>query len=180
MNLFRTLRSTGFALFVGLGLSSCLQAPDYAIEPRIEEKTVTVFRRNDVFGLRDSVEVALDFQDGDGDLGLDVSDNTGPFAFNNGLNRYYENYFIQPQYKNRQGVFVPLLPLGSANGRFIRLTKEDAKPGPIKGVLRRSLIISLLDTAYSARPGTEYRFEVVIVDRTLHESNKVVTKPVKL
>lgn len=180
MKLFRTLSGVALTLFIGAGLSSCLQAPDYPETPRIEENTVTVFRKNDAFGLRDSIEVALNFEDGDGDLGLGVGDTSGVFAFRRGRNRFYENYFIQPYYKNRRNVFVPLLPLGSSNGRFIRLTNADSKPGPIRGVLRRGLIISLLDTAYSARPGTEYQFEVTIVDRALNESNKVVTKPVKL
>jgi len=181
MNLFRTLSGVALTVFFGAGLSSCLQAPDYPVTPRIEENSVTVFRRgtpqND---LRDSIEVALNFEDGDGDLGLDDTDTSGVFAYNGGRNRFYENYFIQPYYKNEQGVFVPTQPLGFENGRFIRLTEPDSKPGPIRGVLRRAILVSLLNPAFSNQPGTEYQFEITIVDRALHESNKVITKPIRL
>ncbi|WP_201984727.1 hypothetical protein [Hymenobacter rubidus] len=140
-----------------------------------------VIRLNDIrSGLRDSIEVALNFEDGDGDLGLSPTDTAGAFAYNKGRNRYYENYFIQPYYKNRQGVFVPVISTITQNGRFPRLTNADARPGPIKGVLRRAIGISLIDTAYSVRPGREYYFKVSIADRALHESNVVTTETVKL
>ena len=180
MNLFRTLSGAALTFLLGASLTSCLQAPNYPDVPRIEEKSVTVFRRSGATGLRDSIEIALNFEDGNGDLGLDNTDTTALYAYNGGLNRYYENYFLQPYYKNRRGIFVPLLPANSFNGRFIRLMTDASRPGPIRGVLRRSIIISLLDTAYSARPGTEYRFDVIIADRALHESNKVTTKAVPL
>lgn len=179
MNLFRFL--SGTALF-GLitGLSSCLNAPDYPVTPKISANSVTVIRLNDILGKRDSIIVALDFQDGDGDLGLSPTDTTGAFARDKGRNRFYENYFLQPFYKNRQGVFVPLVSTITSNGRFPRLTEVDARPGPIKGVLRRALVISLRDTAYSTLPGREYQFQVSIADRALNESNVIMTETVKL
>ena len=179
MNLFRTLRGIALFSLAVVSISSCSTPPDFPDKPKIEVAGVTVFRLGGNFGLRDSIEIALKFQDGNGDLGLDDTDNTGPFAFNGGRNRYYQNYFLQPYYKNRQGIFVPLTPRGDANGRFVRLTKPDAKAGPLEGTLRRALPISL-DTAFAYRPGTEYKFEVSIADRSLNESNVVTTNTVRL
>ena len=179
MNLFRTLRGIALFSLAAVSISSCLTPPDFSDKPKIEVEGVTVFRLGGTFGIRDSIEIALRFEDGDGDLGLDKTDNTGPFAYNGGQNRYHENFFLQSFYKNRQGIFVPLTPLGKDNGRFIRLTKADAKPGPLQGILRRSLPFKL-DTAFAYRPGTEYKFEVSIADRSLNESNVVTTNTVRL
>ena len=121
-------------------MSGCLSAPDYSITPRIEPNSVKVMLKNDRYGKRDSIEIAINFQDGDGDLGLSSTDTADPYDYRNGTNRYYENYFIQPYYKNKSGVFVPLVSTITANGRYPRLTEVGARPGPIKGVLRRALV----------------------------------------
>ena len=176
MNLFRTLSGAAVALFIGAGMTSCLQAPDYSDTPHIEENAVTVFRKNDAFGLRDSVEIALNFEDGDGDLGLNITDTDGVFGDRN--NRLYNNYFVQVYYKNTLGAFVPLVQSSGYDGRFIRLTNPDSRPGPIRGVLRYAIPFSLLNPATVA--GTELRFLVSIYDRALHESNRITTKSVTL
>ena len=176
MNLFRTLSTAAVVCLVGTSLTSCLNAPNYPVEPKIDVNAVTVFRRDGSLGLRDSVEIALNFQDGDGDLGLDETDKTGPFGDKN--NRFYNNYFIQPSYKNAARVFVPLVQAFSYNGRFIRLNAATAKDGPIKGELRYAIVFSLIDPA--TKPGTEIRFQVSIADRALHESNVVITPSVVL
>lgn len=178
MNLFRTLSGAALVLSIGAGMTSCLQDHDYAIEPHIEEKAVTVFRKNDAFGLRDSVEIALNFEDGDGDLGLDGSDTTGVLGIR--TNRFFNNFFVQAYTKNSAGTLVPLpLPPGfTYNGRFIRLTKTDTRPGPIKGVLRYAIPFSLFNPLTVS--GTEMQFVVSIADRALHESNKVTTSTITL
>ena len=179
MNLLRTLRGIALFSLAAVSISGCLTPPDFSDKPKIELDGVTVIRLGGNLGVRDSIEIALKFEDGNGDLGLDKTDDTGPFAYNNKQNRYYENYFLQPFYKNRQGIFVPLIPLGKENGRFIRLTKADAKPGPLQGILRRSVVFNL-DTAFAYRAGTEYKFEVSIADRALNESNVLTTNTVRL
>lgn len=179
MNLFRTLSGAALFLSIGASMSSCLQAPDYPVEPHIEEKAITVFRRGGAFGARDSVEIALNFKDGDGDLGLSDADTTGAFAANGGRNRFINNYFIDVFYRdNVTKEFVPLAQAFGYNGRFIRLTDRNARPGPIEGVLRYSIPFSLI--APETRPGTELRFKVSIADRALHESNVITTKSVIL
>ena len=179
MNLFRTLGAVAAIGLASASLSSCLQAPDLPVEPRISENALTVFRRDGPTGPRDSVEIAINFEDGDGDLGLRPEDTTGLYTRRGG-NRFNNNYFVQAFYKRRDGVFVPLplAPLFSYNGRFMYLPEEGARPGPLKGVLRYAIVFSLIDPATAA--GTELQFKVSIADRALHESNVITTSSVKL
>ena len=176
MNLLRTLSMAAVGL-TAASLAGCISAPDYPITPQISVNGITVIRRDGAIGFRDSVEVALNFQDGDGDLGLSDGDTTGVFAYKRGTNRFNNNYFIKPFYKNNAGVFVPLPSFFTYNGRFPRLT-TDTRPGPLKGVLRHAIVFSLINL--STQPGTEIRFQVSIADRALHESNVVTTESVRL
>lgn len=184
MNLFHTVGAAALVCLAGAGLSSCLNAPDYSDTPRIDVNGVTVFKKTGAaagkLGNRDSVEIALNFQDGTGDLGLGNADTIGVYTHRGG-NRYFNNYFINVYYKDKaSGTFLPFpLPANfTYNGRFFRLTKTDARPGPLKGVLRYAIVLS----SYSPEtvPGTMMRFEVSIADRALHESNVVTTDPATL
>jgi hypothetical protein len=180
MNLFRTLSAVALSVFASAAFTSCLQAPDYPDTPQISENALTVFRKStSQLGLRDSIEIALDFKDGNGDLGLGDADTTGLYS-RRGSNRYYNNYFIQAFYKNAStgGSFLPFLGPSAYVGRFPRLTTDEMKEGPIKGVLRYSVVISLLSPPTT--PGTEMRFQVSIADRATHESNVITTSTVVL
>ena len=184
MNLFRILGRAAVGCFIGSGLGSCLNAPDYPDTPHIDVNGVTGFKKTGAaagkLGNRDSVEIALNFQDGTGDLGLGEADTAGVYT-KRGSNRYYNNYFIKVYYKDKSsGTFVllPLRPNFTYNSRFVRLTKTDARPGPLKGVLRYSIVFSYFSP--ETVPGTVLRFEVSIADRALHESNVVTTDPVTL
>jgi hypothetical protein len=179
MNLLRTLSAVALSVGASAAFFGCIQAPDYPDTPQISEHAVTVFRKTtSSLGLRDSVEIALDFKDGNGDLGLDVADINDPYAYQNGNNRFYNNFFIKVYYKNAAtgGVFTPL-PVSSAyDGRFPRLTVTDTREGPLKGVLRYAIIFRLAIIP----AGTEMRFDVSIADRALHESNMITTSTVVL
>lgn len=190
MNLFRTLRSTGFALFVGLGLSSCLQAPDYAIEPAIDFNGLSIVHVPPGNGLlaSDTLKFSLNFRDGDGDLGLSDEDikvapwNTTTGGQDNRGTQY--NYFIQPFLKDNTGRFVPFTTpsangrLGEYNGRFLRLDNPEGKPMPLRGELRYKLPLSLDGAIFL--PRQVFRFEISILDRGLHQSNKITTTEVTL
>ena len=194
MNLFRTLSGAALLLLSGASLSSCLQAPDYPIEPKIDFKEVRVVHIP--AGVEDPVEeltFVLDFRDGDGDLGLSQEDiKTAPYnqpprppvpQRNHATNEY--NYFIQPFLKDpATGQFVsfttppPFGKLGQYDGTFLRLDGENAKPSPLKGQLNYLLPLSLDGTVYKA--GQVFRFEITIVDRALNVSNTVTTSEVTL
>ncbi|MDF7810977.1 hypothetical protein [Hymenobacter sp. YC55] len=174
-----------FALLCA-AVSSCISPPDYPDAPRIKFKELEVVRlpRSDPREQAiDSDTITISFEDGDGDLGLNPTDNMAPYndVSVNGkqTNPNYFNYYIQAQLKNRNGQFVDYIldgsngEVGQYNGRFPRLTTEATKEGPLKGNLRYNLGLSL-GTPFN--PGDEIRFRISIRDRALNLSNEIFTE----
>ncbi|GAB3845464.1 hypothetical protein GCM10028822_03940 [Hymenobacter terrigena] len=192
MNLFRTLRGVAFFSLAGAGLSGCLSAPNYSNTPEIEFKEVRVTRI--AATNTDNLEFVLGFRDGDGDLGLDPEDlNTPPFNSTTGGHNgkgYGLNYFIQPYKKNPvTGNFeffvtpAPFGKVGEYDSRYPRLTGADGRPAPLRGELR--YLLPLVTDGDATHPGVlnvgdVFRFEISILDRGLHESNKITTSEVTL
>jgi|GEM_PF-242500 len=190
MNSFRLpLAFGGLALLAG-GLSSCLKAPEYPVTPSISFNSIRVSRytpANRGEQPQDTIAITINYQDGDGDLGLnddEIKANpkkyTGVFA---------SNYFIEPFVLNRTtrqyqplttyGVPAGANPYtaGTYNGVFSHPTSvTDSKAAPIKGTLTYTLIPLGLGDVFSPRDSV--RFEVHIVDRALNLSNTITTKSV--
>lgn len=187
MNLLRTLSGAALFCLTGAGLPSCINAPDYPIEPSVDFKDIQVVhipRSNGQLAI-DTLKFALNFRDGDGDLGLSQEDlAVAPFnTTTGGVNNrgYGHNYFIQP-YLKTNGTYtafvVPGSTAGEYDGYFPRLDGTDAKPAPLKGELRYKLPIALDEVVY--KRGQVFRFEISIMDRALHQSNKIITSDVTL
>ncbi|MET4072862.1 hypothetical protein [Hymenobacter sp. UYCo722] len=189
MNLFRTLGAVALLGLGWAGTSSCLKAPEFPVEPTITFNNLkNIYVPPIVAGATaaDTLEFAVDFQDGDGDLGLDADDaKAAPYnAQTGGHNNLAtsNNYFIQP-FKKINGKFAPFYTPsgfpGEYDGRYPRLeTTTDTKPAPLKGTLRYKLRLPLNRTSYSA--GDVLRFEISIMDRAFHQSNTVTTTEVTL
>ncbi|GAA4047300.1 hypothetical protein GCM10022409_36880 [Hymenobacter glaciei] len=193
MNLFRTLGAVALLALGWAGTSSCLKAPDFPLEPTITfnslKKTYEAPRMPGATPA-DTLEFAIDFQDGDGDLGLDADDAAippynSPTGGHNNLSTS-NNYFIQPFKRVISGGIPTFVPFytpggfpGEYDGRYPRLeTTTDAKPAPLKGTLRYKLRLPLNRTSYSAND--VLRFEISIMDRAMHQSNAVTTTEVTL
>lgn len=191
MNLFRTLGAFAALALGWAGTSSCLKAPDYPVEPAITFNSIKqtyVPPPSQGATPGDTLEFAIDFQDGDGDLGLDDADTKVP-PFNaqtGGHNNLAtsNNYFIQPFKKDKvSGNFVPFYTPGGYpgeyDGRYPRLeTTIDTKPAPLKGTLRYKLRIPLNRSSYSL--GDVMRFDISIMDRARHQSNTITTTEITL
>ena len=193
MNLSRTLRLGALFLVTGLGLGSCLNPPEYPIEPSIElNEVIKVHYPASVTGIPiDSLVIKISFRDGDGDLGLSKDNvNVAPYNSTTGGPRnlgYKNNYIIQPLVKDANGRFVrfvtppPLGAIGEFDGRYPRLDGAEAKAAPLKGELRCKVPILIGSTTLQAgqwRAGQVLRFEISILDRALHQSNTVTTPDV--
>lgn len=186
MNLFRILSGGALFCLAGTGLTSCFNAPDYPIEPSIDFKEVQVKHIPSGGGqlARDTLKFVLNFKDGDGDLGLSPDDlASAPFNETTGghNNRGYGyNYFIQPLIQNDAGEFVQFVNPGGFVGEydsyFPRLDGETGKPAPLKGVLNYKFYIDIDGAIF--KPGQKFKFEISILDRGLHESNKITTSEV--
>ncbi|WP_210519295.1 hypothetical protein [Hymenobacter terricola] len=186
MNLFRTLSGLALVCLAGTGLSSCLNAPDYPVEPAIDFNSLQLVRNRPAGQTEiDSLKFALDFRDGDGDLGLSDADIlVAPWnATTGGHNNrgYAYNYFIQP-FKWDGTNWVKFINAGGFqgeyDGRYFRLDAKDARPSPLKGVLRYTLPLNVDGAPFY--PGDRLRFEISIMDRALHQSNVITTSEVTL
>jgi hypothetical protein len=177
------MKSFRLALVLGglaTGLGGCLKAPEYAITPSISNNNVQV-RRFKYADPRqqpiDSVFITVNFQDGDGDLGLTAAESQqAPYAFPSIFNN---NYFVEPFIKDaKTGKFVSTVAMGltttgAYNGRFDHITDvTSSKTAPIKGTLTRTIALGYGDLF---KAGQVVRFDVSIADRALHVSNVVRT-----
>ena len=188
MKSFRLVLSLGGLALLATGLGSCLKAPEYSITPSISNNNVRVQRYKPADPKDqpiDTIRGTINFQDGDGDLGLSEAESkVAPYAYPSVFNN---NYFIEPIVRHPgstkyvtptiivQGKAQPL-PAGSYNGRFDHITGlTDSKTAPIKGTLTRTFPFGYGDV-FNA--GDVVRFNVYIVDRALHLSNTIRTDSV--
>ncbi len=72
----------GFALFAIIltGVSACFNPPEFPVEPQIEFESIEYKEYGTGFDTEfDSLILTISFKDGDGDLGLDPSENDEPY-----------------------------------------------------------------------------------------------------
>jgi hypothetical protein len=175
---------------LALGLSSCLKEPEYSATPAISFNDIRVIRRvppgNNAQPL-DSIRVTINYQDGDGDLGLSENDlKVAPFKFRNPdstYNKFNKNFFMEVFIRNSATGRYELratrnltAPAGY-DGAFPHPTTDtDSKSAPIKGTLTYAPVPFGLGDIF--KPRDSVRFEVSIADRALHVSNTITTKAV--
>ena len=174
-------------------LTACLAAgcypdPDFPVTPQItylDIKKTTLASDNGGFGgKQDRIVISIDYQDGDGDLGLlDSQDTT-------------RNYRLR-LFLKRQGVFQEVIrrtidPKAKKETRLDYQTiqfplKSDGKPGPIEGTIDCTVNFShdfsiapppSNPIIYSTPNNDTIYFRVQILDRQQHLSNEVETLPV--
>lgn len=178
----------GLGLLAG-GLSACLKAPEYSTTPSISFNSIQRARytpTNPREQALDTIRIKINYQDGDGDLGLTADEVAAQPTKYTG--RFAKNYFIEPFIKNRAtgkyqalasvGVPFPnVYNAGQYNGLYLHpTTTTDAKAAPIKGTLTYTLIPFGLGDIFVA--GQTVRFQVSIADRALNVSNTIMTDSV--
>ncbi len=185
MKFFRlSLLLGSLGLLVG-GLSGCIKEPSFSSTPEISFNRIELrrFTPADAKTQRfDSIFVTINFQDGDGDLGLsDAESQVSPYAYPSQFN---SNYFVgvlvkHPNSKTYEPALSLLsgLPIGTGyNGRFDRpSTLTDSKAAPLKGTLTRRMGFGYGDVFVA---GDKVRFTISIADRALHVSNTITTDSV--
>jgi hypothetical protein len=144
------------------GLTGCIKEEQYPLKPAIEFGSVKALK--DVSGKDSTLFVTISYTDGDGNIGLPSSDTVEPYKYN-----YYMNFY---QYINKKLVeFEPVEEAITFDARIPVLTPA-GKNKNIKGDITRSFQI------YFARQllqSDTIAFEIYIKDRTLFESNVVMT-----
>lgn len=163
-------------------VSSCREEPSYPDEPSISFDRVDQYTYTKNRITFDSLVVVVDFQDGDGNLGLRRSpEGEGDPDFQGSFDQsspYFNNFFVNLQVK-RGDIYVPY-PFASEflnlNGRFPRLARDD-RHEVLEGEIKYTLTNFSNDIF---DPRDTVRFEIFIYDRALNKSNMVYSDDVVL
>ncbi len=174
-------------------LTSCVGEPEFNVVPAITFKNLNRFRveSEGLLGksIRDSVVISIDFQDGDGDLGVILPQGKTPSADD-------VNFEFKPFYKYR-GVFKEISAPDAFTKLYLNfLLKPDQRRGPIEGTLDYSINFEHALFGFSAAGGEmkllpenifvrkrAYKqdtllFEITIKDRAKNRSNTIRTSEV--
>lgn len=167
------LTGSAFLLFAAVAFSGCYKEPEFSATPQIEFESIGKQVRIDQFSgaNKDSVVIAVKFQDGDGDLGFNNEEISEAIP-----NANY-NYVVR-SFRKVRGSFVEFnnkedeIPY---SGFFFRL-KNDDKIGPIEGTLRYSI-----DFPHPFTPKRDsVQFQITLKDRAGNMSNTVETETIVL
>lgn len=163
-------------------LNACYDKPQFPLSPQIgfNDINTRVVQNQNTLSMTDEVTITIDFQDGDGDLGLNEADTLPPFQRLNEdgtPNEFNRNYRINV-FEERNGEFVPYTypdPDFVFGGRFPRLNEEN-KETPLEGTLSYEIIFqhNLIEA------NTLLKFEVQILDRALNLSNIIETDTIRV
>jgi hypothetical protein len=186
---FRLALSIGSLGLLATSLSSCLKAPEYPITPSISFNDIRLTRAPSVGGSQpiDTIRLTINYQDGDGDLGLSPDEQKiAPFKFRNPdstYNKFNKNFFVEVFIRNRTSgkyefrATKKLTDPAGYDGAFQHPTATtDTKAAPIKGTLTYKPIPFGLGDIF--QPRDSVRFEISIADRALHVSNTITTRAV--
>lgn len=150
--------------------ASCLSKPEFSKTPAITFKNITIAEPPNTNGGKsygDDITVAIDFQDGDGDLG---TNDTSIKSFQLGT--------LRKQF----GAFVPVnFPSNfTFGGNFPPLS--NVPNSPIKGELRNTVPFAyeLFTSFPRIRRGDTVKFTIQVVDRAGNKSNTVESSEVIL
>jgi hypothetical protein len=160
-------------------LNSCINDPDFNKVPSISFNNISQkFLANES---ADSIRVLLDFKDGNGDLGLNVTENDPPYNEINPdgqPNKYFNNYFIEVK-KKVKGKFEKVVFLENANfnGRYPRLNTTDIERS-LEGELAYTFRMYLNVGGSPIKTNDTLVFEIQIADRALNLSNTITTREI--
>ena len=149
---------------IGILFSSCEKAKEYSPVPEIKFVSIEQIRGDDGIGnLVTIVKVRFSFVDGDGDLGLRVSDTLGEFAPGK---PNYNNLKFQ-HYNKTEGKYI--LDESIKNYfRFQYIAKEETANKVLKGVMEAELIFAYNSAIIYADTSKLFFY---IDDRALNKSN---------
>ncbi len=164
----------------GFLATSCYQKPEFPNAPFISNPVLTsTVVRDCTLVNTDVVRINMNFQDGDGNLGLDATDINPPFnAPTTGQTNFYYTNFKLKVFRKVGNTFEPfILPDTSFNynQRFPRLDEKD-RVSPIQGTLSNRVSFSQIGIA----PNTILKFRIQILDRSLNLSNELETDTISI
>lgn len=165
-----------FLIVSAVALASCVDIPDFSVTPKIYYNGIDQYTEFDTISGRpqqtEYVVITIDFEDGDGDLGVsdDLRQDQGYTAQYLKIPNWNleANYELVTMTKQKNGTWTETILTGDQYKWFKEL-KPDGKPGPIKGKL--DLYVRYLKSN-SAVP-TTVKYKIRIIDRAYHISNQI-------
>jgi hypothetical protein len=160
---------------------ACTGVPDFSFTPEISFNNIRVITTESEGGLgiskKDSVVMSINFQDGNGDLGItnlelaNLKKTKGDSI----------KTFVVALYVAKNGKFIKSNSNEQFSGNIPIHFKEGTKAGPIEGTIDYSAIF--LYNVFAAIPNLTgkndtVKFELTIKDRALNVSNTIQTSPV--
>jgi hypothetical protein len=119
------------------------------------------------------VIVDIDFEDGDGDFGLSLSDTASPFRIGDA---YFNNVFVE-YLRGNNGVYTHQVT-GTSDTLNYNDRVTDLKPESRVKAILGTLHIKVSPTITSGAPPDSIKLNVFIVDRQLHRSNTLSIGPI--
>ncbi|WP_026464881.1 hypothetical protein [Adhaeribacter aquaticus] len=166
------LLQKGFFLLLLMGALACERPPTFPKEPHIEFKRIDHTSTPEGSSRIDKLVIVLDFEDGDGDLGL-TADDLKVAPYNQGDNS--TNYFVET-FIRRNGQFEILELPAKFGGRFPPLA-PDGRVGPLEGELKYTITIDQRNVGSLIKKGDVLKFQVKVRDKALNMSNTIETSP---
>ena len=161
-----------------LTVSGCISEPDYPAAPVIsfnQIRKVSLKAGTGVGqGARDSIIITLNFQDGDGDLGVNINDKNL-----SAILKATPNYEMKTLFKVK-GIYK-VIDLGDSYSKFFfQPLRTDGKSGPIEGQLDYSTGYYYdFDYGFKSRLKKDtVKFQIFIRDRALNQSNTIESDPI--
>ena len=145
----------GALTLVGVLSGGCLKTEEFPTTPAIQ------FKSFEFFG--DSASLIISFTDGDGDIGLDDSDNAPPFDTGSA---YYNNFFLEHSEKV-DGVWQPVTFEEPIHYRIPRITPTGQNK-TLEGEI--AVAIDPFPLFITGNSDT-VRYTIELVDRALNRSN---------
>jgi len=162
-----------FLLLLWLLFMGCKSEIKFPLETRLE--FVSLEKIDNGKEIDEKALLILHFTDGDGNVGLDPTDNHPPFD-----SLYYYNFFVM-YYAKRNGEFRAFPELNFFNARLPRFLPAN-NPESIKGDIKYIItiqnpnLVMLIDSVWVPVPEIDtIMFECWLIDRDLNESNHVFT-----
>lgn len=152
-----------FILVLGYVLASCNRRGEFSEIPAIEFKSLAEINGSD------TLQITIDFVDGDGDIGLNDEDTFPPYNIGS---RYYNNIFLELMCDS-SGVWITkdlIRPL------YYRIPYIDNN-GP-NNSLKGEISVVIEENPFGPDipiPYDTVKYSIQIVDRALNESNVVET-----
>lgn len=164
------------SLFVVFAVAAvgCVDIPNFGDTPVIYYNGVDQYTDVDDRGAKtEYVTITVDFEDGDGDLGVSAEERsdtvfTEPYGS-------WGNYELVTARRGKDGKWTESI-LTADQYKWMPILKPDGKPGPIKGKVD-------LETSFPYGDNMVpiwVRFKVKIRDRGLHVSNQIETDSIQV